>query len=145
MSSAVVQVAGERFYGRPMTDLDRNFVFATWVKSAREALKETKYVPFETFQSSYPTFVESLLDTERTIVFFREEEPRVIHAWACAGGPSTLHWAYVPYGLRGLGIGRSVITAALRGYPERIFLTTKPWRESRGRFEFNPFALRGPK
>lgn len=129
---------------RAMTRLDRNAVFATWMRSARECLKETprarRVVDWDTFQERYPGFVESLLDTEHVAVLFRIEEPAVVAAWACAS-ERALHWAYVPFPVRGCGIGKAAISVALGGYPERIDVTS-PHVELTPRFVFNPFALR---
>ena len=140
MTSSPIVVAGVTFHARPMTAQDRNAVFATWMRSARQSLEETRHVAFDVFQRSYPGFVERLLDGARTVVLFRQDSPAVVHAWACAGGPDVLHWAYVPFRLRGEGIGRAVITAALGGYPDRIDLTTPRQRRDAGRWIFNPFV-----
>lgn len=140
-NSPTVDVAGESFGLRRMRESDRNAVFASWMRSAREELKETKYVSLEVFQRSYQPFVETLLDTERTIVLYRPASPGVVHAWACAGGPDILHWAYVPWLIRGHGFGRAVMTAALAGYPKKIWTTTPVGRVDQGRFSFNPFMI----
>lgn len=137
-----VRLGGVDFEIRAMTPLDRNAVFATWMRSAREAVHEHSDVPSEVFEATYPKFVERCLDRERTAVLYREESPGVVHAWACAHSSDVLHWAYVPFKLRGEGIGRAVITAALVGWPERVFVTT-PVAPGHPRFVFSPF-MAGP-
>ena len=129
-----VTVAGELFGAREMSAADRAFVFATWLPSAREALRHSRYAERTTFNEHYPAFVDAMLDTQRTVVLFRPSSSGVVHAWACGGG-DVLHWAYVPPPLRSHGIGRAVMTLALEGYPDRIHVTTPFGREHRaGRF-----------
>lgn len=136
-----VVVAGVTFRAREMTLPDRNVVFATWMRSARQSLERTKHVAFDVFQRSYPGFVEGLLDTQRTVVLYRESDPAVVHAWACGRAPDVLHWAYVPFRLRGEGVGRAAVTALLGSYPQRIDVTTRV--RGSDRWVFNPFVA-GP-
>lgn len=132
---------------RAMTRLDRGAVFATWMRSAREHLKETprqrRTVDWDTFQAFYPRLVESLLDAERVAVLYNPEAPSVPHAWACASS-GALHWAYVPFPIRGRGIGRVAISVALGSYPERIDVTSS-FAPLTPRFVFNPYLLRGSR
>lgn len=146
MDPIVFESGDVRLCARPMTRLDRNAVFATWMQSAREHLKDTpaakRFVEWDVFQSGYPDLVEDLLNRERTVVLFRREDPGVPHAWACASA-TRIHWAYVPFPVRGEGIGKAAISAALGRYPERIEITS-PFPKLTARFVFNPFALRFP-
>src|SRR5690242_13264565 len=120
LDPVVFEADDVRLCARRMTRLDRNAVFATWMRSAREHLKEMpqarRIVDWDTFQASYPLLVEDLLNRELTVVLFRPEDPGVVHAWACASA-TRLHWAYVPFPVRGGGIGKAAIATALGGYP----------------------------
>lgn len=149
LDPVVFEAEGVSLAARLMTRLDRNLVFATWMNSAREYLKNVppvrRPVDWTTFKASYHAFVESMLDTQRTIVLFSPNEPGVPHAWACASR-NALHWAYVPFGskeipIRRRGIGRCVIAVALGSYPE-IINVTSPFAPLSPRFVFNPFVLR---
>lgn len=134
-----------RFFARPMTALDRNAVFATWLPSARDVLKKEnerfRPVSHSMFETHYPAFVEHLLNTQWTYCLYRVEAPGVPHGWACAGD-GMLHWAYVPFNLRGVGLGRAIITRVLGGYPSRIYVTSPIDRRRSGRVVYNPYAMR---
>lgn len=134
-----VTVDGNEMLVRSLeTKLDRDYVFGTWLPSARAAGDKT--VRPAVFNEWYPRFVERILNTARVVLLCREGAPATVHAWACAGTYS-LHWAYVPPDLRRAGMARAAITAVMGSYPDTIHVTSslpKPLRTS-PRFFYNPF------
>jgi hypothetical protein len=87
---------------------DRGYVFKSW-------LGECRYRP----KSMRADVITRYLDTSRTIVLANGP---TVHAFACGDG-ETLHFAYVPFHLRGNGLGRRVVTALMGRYPDQIIVT----------------------
>lgn len=103
---------------RPMAyESDRALILGTWLNSVlahfprrrrgREALPIRLYA-------------ERSLASHRTVVACSPDHPTVIHGWAC-GDPDAGHldFVYVPFPLRGLGLGRSLITECLLEYRQK--------------------------
>lgn len=105
---------------RLMLPGDRGYVFKSW-------LRECAYRP----RRDRAGIVTRHLDTARTVVLATGP---TVHAFAC-GSEGLLHFAYVPHVMRGLGIGRRVITALLGAYPEHITVT-HPWPVESARFVY---------
>lgn len=128
---------------------DRGFIVSTWVRSFAEYAPWTSRA--RTLREHW-NVADRLLDapTSRVVVLCSVAIERTLHAWACADG-TTLHYVYVPPELRGHGLARRVITAALDAYPETIAVT-HPWPARKGaidgahppstsRFRWDPYPL----
>jgi hypothetical protein len=135
-----VELGGHAFLVREMAPGDRKAIVNTWFPSARDV----RNVPVSVFHRHYPAVIAACLDGARTVVLYREAAPETVHAWACGEGPDLLHWAYVPRPLRGVGMGRAAIRAALGGYPDRVHVSSPFKPRTHPRFLFNPFRRRGP-
>jgi hypothetical protein len=129
----LVDIEGEAFNVREAGPSDLGFVFSTWMESARE-IRQCRLSVFNTY---YPDRVRELLKTEPVHV---AERNSTLHGWACGAAPNVLRFAYVPYALRGHGLGRALIEAALGGYPGTVWVTGSPLSlPNHKRFVFNPF------
>lgn len=127
---------GHRLVVRDGEKEDYGFVFSSWMMVARE-LRDTRLEVFNQFYEH--KVVRPLLETERVVVL-SDAESDTLHGWACARGSNLLHFAYVADKLRGNGFGRSVVSAALRGYPKTVYVTSSPLsRPHHPRFIYNPF------
>lgn len=113
---------------RLMRPEDRRFVVPTWVYSLASLRKRPPRA--HDWRS-----VDRILDAPDTciVVLASDEAARALHAWAAATG-DTLHYAYVPPELRGAGLARRCITAALGAYPEHI-TTSVAWPFAGARFQ----------
>ncbi len=112
-----------------MSNRDRRYVVPTWAQSARyDGLR--KRARF--------ALVDRMLDEGTPVVCLASDE-LTVHAWAC-GVAGTLHYVYVPPELRGNGLARRVITAAVGGYPEHINVTHE-WPRASSRFRYTPHLL----
>lgn len=135
-----IEVGGEKFTVREAIESEMGLVFSTWMESARDL--HSHHVRRNVFNHSYPDLVTRLLKTEPVYVLIREGKD-VPHAWACGREPNVLHFAYVPFDLRGNGLGREVINACLEGYPKMIWVTSSPLAiRNHARFVYNPFIQR---
>jgi hypothetical protein len=117
---------------------ERSWVLSTWVRSYghdRAGMPRRAYADFQ------GRLVETLLSAARSrvVVVCSERDPDALHAWAC-GVTNALHYAYTPPELRGSGLARAAIAAALGTYGERIE-TTHRWPFRSERFAFNPTEI----
>ncbi len=118
---------------------DRRWVVSTWVRSFAD------YAPWgpALTRARHWCVVDAILDAAptRVVVLASDEAARTLHAWAAASDDA-LHFAYTPPDLRGHGLARRCIEAALGCYP-RVIPTSHPWPFTRGvaRFRWNPYAL----
>ncbi len=117
---------------------ERSVMLATWIASARQL----RHMKLSVFNEFYPQFATALLLAGKNCVVTSKGK-ETVHAWACGAAPNVLHYAYVPHKLRGVGLGRAVIEAALGGYPKTIFVTaSRLAKPHHGRFVYNPLLLR---
>jgi hypothetical protein len=140
-----ISVAGQELVVRPaMGQVDNRFVGATWYRAA----EQLRNVRREVFQAEYPPWIHAMLMRKAGILLLcSARDTSTILAWASGDGPNLLHFAYVPNHLRGEGLGRTIITEALGGYPERIWVTGSPLAKGHAnhrRFMFNPFQRPTP-
>ena len=118
---------------REATPNDRAYVAMTWMKSwandmgsgSRRRKAEDKFLADEI----HPT-----LDAQPTIwVLCSRSSPRTLHGYAVVQN-GVLCWVYVARALRGMGLARRGIEAALGGYPDDIRVRHKwPWPSRRFR------------
>lgn len=138
MLPTTLTIADERVTVRDAVADDVSLIIPTWMESARK-LRHTRRAIFNQF---YPHVVRGLLETESAVVLTKEGG-ETIHAWACGRPPNLLHFAYVPFALRGAGFGRAVISAVLDGYPDTVYVTSSPLSDrDHRRFLFNPYIMR---
>ena len=126
---------------RPMSAGDINYVRSSWFRNYQPLAK----VSGSTFARFHPKLIDELLasDDASTVIACAEEDPTVIHGWACGEADGPLHFAYVPPNLRGRGIAKEMIQAVLGSYPNHINVTHRfVGRPDSRRFTFNPYILR---
>jgi hypothetical protein len=132
----VVELADQRMLIREAEPEDVAYIFPTWMEAARQLRQCNRAV----FDQYYQHVVRALMETEPAVVM-QQEGGSAIHTWACGRPPNLLHFAYVPYKLRGAGFGRAVVEAVLGGYPSTIYVTSSPLsvRDHR-RIVYNPYV-----
>ncbi len=123
---------------RAMRPEDRKFIVPTWVRSFAD------YAPWSrrAVLNGHWSVCDAILDSDdtRVVVLASDSAARTLHAWAVATSAGALHYAYVPPELRGHGLARRAITAALGHYPQHIDVT-HPWPRASDRFQWVPYAL----
>ncbi len=122
-----VTIAGEGFALRRAVPDDVAFILSTWLKSHAQAFPSRER---RAAMGRYRGYAESRLAEHGALVACSPSHPSTIHGWACVG--SRLHYVYVPFGLRGHGLARSLLSGCFRGYPDRIEVTRRwPWASQR--------------
>lgn len=112
----------------PMAPEHRAFVASTWARGQRYGLRTR-----QAFR-----FVNHVLDTGVSVVVIANGP--TVHAWACGEDENTLHYAYVPPGLRREGFAHRLLDALFGAYPEHINVT-HPWPFESSRFRYVPNLL----
>lgn len=120
---------------RAMLPGDRRFIVPTWVRSL--AFQRRGDHRARTLKR-YWSIVDRVLDDRATRVEVLTAGS-AIHAWAAVTG-DVLQYAYVPPELRGHGLARRCITAALGGYPD-VIPVTHAWPFAGERFVLTPHHL----
>ncbi len=124
---------------RPIRESDVNYIRSSWYREYQPLAKVSPAV----FSRNHPGLIEELLSTKTTVVCCSEESPDIAHGWACGEMDGPLHFAFVPFQLRGRGIARAMIAAVLGGYTNHIDVTHRfKGRPDSHRFSFNPYILR---
>lgn len=117
---------------------ERGWILSTWVRSygaERAGMPRARYGKYQ------GRLVERILSAacSRAVVLCSESNPDALHAWACASDKA-LHYVYVPPELRGSGLARVAIEAALGTYADSIDVTHR-WPFPSQRFSFDPIGL----
>lgn len=134
--NATVELQGTRLTLRRAKVDEIGLVFATWMSAARQLRGNVRLSVFNRF---YPDIVHRLLETEPVVTLTREGEDTP-HAWACGRPENLLHFAYVPFKLRGNGLGREVVRAVLGDYPSTVWVTASPLTiPHHARYVYNPY------
>ncbi len=124
---------------RSATPEDMGYILSTWVRSYGSRISsDRRQVAIVDFRRRY---VDRVMKRDPHIVVLCSPNSRTtLHSYAVAvdGGVA---WTYTTRDLRGLGLAKRCIEAALRGYPDhvRVFCAW-PWESSRYKFERLPVA-----
>lgn len=94
-----MQIDGTEVIARPMVDTDRNFVLATWLRSAKDLTRMGKSAFFDFARPQ----VLADIDNGVVVVACDSEVPGSILGWVCYRD-NVVRWAYTVYPLRNLGI-----------------------------------------
>ncbi len=121
---------------RSATPEDMPYVFSTWMRSYGSRIPPNRPDRDGRIVDFRRGYVDRIMKMDPHIVLLcSPTSPRTLHSYAVAvrGG---LAWAYTTRELRGMGLAKRCITAALREYPDvvRAFCDW-PWESSRYKFE----------
>lgn len=94
-----MNVEGCNIVVRELQPGDRNFVLATWMRSAKELSK----MPRDKFFAFIRPQVEADVANGVTLIACDEEVPGTIYAWCCIR-EGAVRWAYTAFGLRKKGL-----------------------------------------
>ena len=146
MLPSVVSIEDEPITLRHAGEDDLAYVLKTWVRS----YKPLSRIPAQIYDREHIGVIRRILSGERTriVIASPEDSPTGIVGWACADDEQ-LHYVYVPFALRGKGLARELIKAALLTYPKFIEVSHRfqstPRPDAKGnyhcRFLFNPYRL----
>lgn len=126
-------VAGVPLELRPAEDGDVALIYSTCLQSHAEGYpRRDRPAAMALFRRS----IRARLIECDAVVACSPELRTTVFGWACGGnGNGALHYVYVPRELRGNGLARALITAALGSYPARIEVTRR-WPGPSTRFQF---------
>ncbi len=112
---------------------DLPYILSTWVRSYGSGIPSARRQ--QAVADYRRRYVDRVMASDPHIVLLCSPESRnTLHGYAVAVGDA-LAWVYVARDLRGLGLAKRAITAALRGYPETIRVHCA-WPWDSGRFVF---------
>ena len=117
------------------TEAHRNFILSTWVRSYSPFLR--KWLGKDTDLQKEEALCSETLWTS-TWVVSTNDDPFVVHAWAC-GSPGLLHYVYVPPELRNKGIASALIEHVCG----HTFEYGRPWPHKKAPHggTYNPYLL----
>ncbi len=128
---------------------DESFIYNAWLKSYKDS-PCGKTMVSDVFFSNHKLIVSSLLgdDSVDILLAVNPDNPAQIYGFAClekTPAVSTIHYVYVKYNFRKLGIAAALV-AQLEPNPDNIkFFTHLPreWREVVTKYDvvYNPYLL----
>lgn len=122
---------------REAADGDLPYVLSSWVRNYGDTIRRThRQRAIIEFRRDYVNRIVG--KSPRIVVLCSSRSPSTLHGYAVVLD-GALAWAYVTKDLRGMGLGRRVITEALGGYPDQI-RTLRAWPTESARFRFQPKA-----
>jgi len=96
---------------RPANAEDVGFIFNAWLKSYKSS-KFCENIPNEIYYAEHHKIIENLLKNYNVIVACNQEDPSQLYGFICAGNTGnvfTIHYAYVKYTFRKMGIGKAIL------------------------------------
>lgn len=102
---------------RTRDDSDRNFIFASWMRSFRTGSTWAKEIPAEIYSTRHSQLINDLLTNSGSVVACSSDDPDQIFGFGIYQ-PSTdniaiVHWVYVKEMYRKLGIGEQIFRQCL--------------------------------
>lgn len=110
---------------RPATSEDTGFVFSSWLKSYRNAPQSRLMLNNIYFQNQHD-IIEDILKKSVVMIAVNEQDPSQIFGYIVYEKPSMLHYVYVKYTYRKMGIARLLFQHAELLNP--IIITHQPRR-----------------
>lgn len=97
-------------------DKDQNFIFNSWLKSNRNSY-HTKHVVNDIYFFEHKMIIQYLMDTSDFLVAVNPEDPDQIYGYICyehiKDEIPVIHYIYVKYTYRKLGIAKQLLTKAV--------------------------------
>lgn len=113
--SGVVNLAGERFFVRDARVASRReaakrYIIATWVNSARKAVRTKHCLSASEYNDMYPALVERVFaDEENDVsVLTMDVDSTVFHGWLAVSRSGVILYAYIPPELRRFGLFKAM-------------------------------------
>jgi len=126
---------------RPFRSTDQAFVVGSWVASYVENGIRDPYVRVSDLKSALRRLIPGWLRRWQTLVATPANDPDLIAGWICGYG-QTLHYVYVRYSMRRLGIAAALAAAA--GYdPTKPITVSHLTAAYRGgtHAKYDPYAI----
>ena len=109
---------------------DSNFIYSSWLKSNRKSdthkrLTNDIYYHYEGLK------ITSLLEKSAIIVACNKDNPSQIFGWCVVElihNRPVIHFIYVKYPYRRLGLGKALLTAVTRDSETPIYCTHTGWK-----------------
>lgn len=97
---------------------DKNFIYSTWLKGQYYGCEFFKTVPYDLFYGTYPSLIDSLLNTPGTTVKVAcdAKEPAIIWAYVVISHEGALHWAFTKQAFRGKGLIKTLLPTGILSY-----------------------------
>jgi GNAT superfamily N-acetyltransferase len=129
----------------PATDVAKNFIFATWLKSYQVNSPFAKGIPSDVFFKGHHTLLERIFERNPVVILATPPgEPDVILGYVVAEpSEDVIHYVYVKPAVRRYGVAKALVEATgitLQGtYTHKTFVL----RQIPGITEmtFNPYRL----
>lgn len=110
-----IELAGEIFFVRDATgplreQAARKYIIATWVNSARKAVRTKHRLSSAEYNDMYPALVEQIFEDKRSdiSVLTMNAESTVFHGWLCISRTGEILYAYIPPELRRFGLFKAM-------------------------------------
>jgi len=132
---------------RAANDEDLPFIFNSWLKSFRDS-SFARDIPSTIYFTDHHKVIERLLKTSVVMISCNEEDPSQLYGYAVGSqedGIFVLHFIYVKYTFRNLGIGTLLLTSfghtgeSASVYTHRNNLATK--LAAKYNFIYHPYLM----
>lgn len=111
----IISLAGETFYvlSTKLTDIReqaKRYVIATWVNSARKAVRTKHHLSAAEYNEMYPALVENIFadDGHDISLLTMDVESTVFHGWLAVSHSGHILYAYTPPELRRFGLFKAM-------------------------------------
>lgn len=123
---------------RPITEADRAFIFASWLKGLRYGNSWYELIDKDLYFKVYNSIINQLLHRSETKIACLKEDPSVILGYAVIE-KNRLHWLHVKKAWRKIGIARSLVPSNITTVTHlsevgRVIFLKKNWI-------FDPFMV----
>lgn len=125
---------------RPMTNDDKNFVYASWLRGLYYGETWYSEVPKTIFMENYHKVIDFILDSKSTSVKISclKEDPSVILGYAVLNNTNGLHWVFVRKAWRNIGIAKDLVKSV--SYCTHLTKVGMSIMKKKG-WVFNPFII----
>ena len=130
---------------RGIEEGDLNFIFNSWLKSYRKS-DFAKKVPSDVYYYHHKGVIDRLLSHSSILVACNPDNPAQVFGYIVASHEPILavHYVYVKYNYRKLGLGKALAEALIPDFCEKEVLCTHAnyyWRELSDKYAlvFNPY------
>lgn len=130
---------------RGIKDTDMNFIYNSWLKSYRQS-DFAKKVPNDVYYTYQKAKIDRVMDVSSILIIHAKDQPDHILGYIVASEePYTcIHYVYVKYPYRKLGIAKQLCNSLVSGFGNRTVICTHAhynWKEFTKKFNlvFNPY------